>query len=295
MRRRAGVDHDARRRNERGARYRRGVQLAAQIRRLRAARVRRSGHSVHARGGLGPGTALSRRRCSARRTARTALPLRMAEMLRRPPTASGRLSISRPPSGCRSCSSSRTMATAFRCRRGSRRRAATSRAISQGFRGLRVLEGDASDPMAAARAHRDAVTGVRSGGGPALIRLLVPRLSGHSGQDTQTYKSAAEIAAERDRDPLAKLRAQLVPDLVSASDWDLEIAQGRRAVARSAGRPSSGARAPDPEARSTLSIFGIAQPTAPSTCSSRAESVATASCRRRARRTRARKVRASIW
>ncbi len=100
-----------------------------------------------------------------------------------------------------------------------------------GFRGLRVLDGDASDPMGAAALIENAVTGVRSGGGPALIRLLVPRLSGHSGQDTQTYKSAGEIAAERARDPLEKLRAQLVPNVVPAADWDLEIAQGREAVA----------------------------------------------------------------
>ena len=101
----------------------------------------------------------------------------------------------------------------------------------EGFRGLRVLDGDASNPLAAAALIEDAVTGVRSGGGPALIRLTVPRLSGHSGQDTQTYKSAAEIAAERQRDPLQKLRAQLVPEQLSAADWDLVIAQGRQAVA----------------------------------------------------------------
>src|SRR6202453_3794422 len=65
------------------------------------------------------------------------------------------------------------------------------------FGGLRVLDGDASDPMAAAALIADAVAGVRSGDGPALLRLVVPRLSGHSGQDTQAYKSAAEIAAER--------------------------------------------------------------------------------------------------
>jgi 2-oxoisovalerate dehydrogenase E1 component len=101
----------------------------------------------------------------------------------------------------------------------------------EGFHGLRVLEGDASDPMAAAALIEDAVIGVRSGAGPALIRLLVPRLSGHSGQDTQAYKSANEIAAETGRDPLARLRVQLVPDLVSAADWALEIAQARQAVA----------------------------------------------------------------
>jgi 2-oxoisovalerate dehydrogenase E1 component len=99
-----------------------------------------------------------------------------------------------------------------------------------GFCGLRVIDGDAADPMAAAALIEDAVAGVRSGGGPALLRLVVPRLAGHSGQDTQTYKSAGEIAAERARDPLVRLRAQLVPDLVSAADWDLDVAQGRSAV-----------------------------------------------------------------
>jgi 2-oxoisovalerate dehydrogenase E1 component len=101
----------------------------------------------------------------------------------------------------------------------------------QGFGGLRVLDGNASEPMAAASLIEEAVRGVRSGAGPTFLRLLVPRLSGHSGQDTQTYKSAAEIAAERARDPLEKLRAAAVPDLLSAADWDFEISQGRNAVA----------------------------------------------------------------
>ena len=102
----------------------------------------------------------------------------------------------------------------------------------EGFRGLRVLDGDGSDPLAAAALIENAVTGVRSGEGPALIRLVVPRLSGHSGQDTQTYKTAGEIAAERARDPLEKLRAQLVPHEISSADWDLEISQGHAAVAQ---------------------------------------------------------------
>jgi 2-oxoisovalerate dehydrogenase E1 component len=115
-----------------------------------------------------------------------------------------------------------------------------------GFGGLRVLDGDASDPMAVATLIDDAVAGVREGRGPALIRLVVPRLSGHSGQDTQTYKSAAEIAAERARDPLQKLRAQLVPDVVSAADWDLEIGQARVAVADALAKAESRST-PDPK------------------------------------------------
>jgi len=102
----------------------------------------------------------------------------------------------------------------------------------ESFRGLRVLDGDGSDPQAAATLIQNAVAGVRSGDGPALIRLTVPRLSGHSGQDTQTYKSESEIAAEKARDPLAKLREQLVPHTISAADWDQEIADGRATVAR---------------------------------------------------------------
>ena len=99
------------------------------------------------------------------------------------------------------------------------------------FRGLRVLDGDASDPLAAAGLIEDAVAGVRAGGGPALLRLVVPRLSGHSGQDTQTYKSAAEIAAERERDPFFRLKAQLVPKFLSTADWDSEVARAHAAVA----------------------------------------------------------------
>jgi 2-oxoisovalerate dehydrogenase E1 component len=113
------------------------------------------------------------------------------------------------------------------------------------FRDLRVLDGDASDPMATATLIENAVTGVRSGSGPTLIRLVVPRLSGHSGQDTQTYKSSSEIAAEKSRDPLDKLRTQLVPDVISAADWELEISQNRQAVAR-AHADVEGRNAPDP-------------------------------------------------
>ncbi len=102
----------------------------------------------------------------------------------------------------------------------------------QGFRGLRVLDGDASDPSGAAALIENAVAEVRFGGGPALLRLLVPRLSGHSGQDTQAYKSASEIAAERARDPLERLRAQLVPAVIPAADWDLELSRAREAVAQ---------------------------------------------------------------
>ena len=113
------------------------------------------------------------------------------------------------------------------------------------FRGLKVLDGDGSDPLAAAELIRDAVDGVRAGEGPALLRLVVPRLSGHSGQDTQTYKSAALIASERERDPWHKLRAQIVPKLLSAEEWDAEVARSNVLVAEARARVEE-LPAPDP-------------------------------------------------
>jgi 2-oxoisovalerate dehydrogenase E1 component len=87
------------------------------------------------------------------------------------------------------------------------------------FRNLKILTGDGADPFAASMLIDEAVAAVRSGGGPVLLRLRVPRLSGHSGQDTQAYKSAEEIAAERARDPLLALRRRLVPGELSEGAW----------------------------------------------------------------------------
>lgn len=89
------------------------------------------------------------------------------------------------------------------------------------FRELRIVEGDGSDPEQAAARIAEAIAHVRGGAGPALLRLRVPRLSGHSGQDTQAYKSAELIAAERARDPLPALQRWLVPKTISAADWSL--------------------------------------------------------------------------
>ena len=84
------------------------------------------------------------------------------------------------------------------------------------FAGLTILNGDGTEPAEAARLIAEAVGHVRSRQGSVLLRLTVPRLEGHSAQDTQTYKSEATIKAEWARDPLPKLKA-FAADL----DWDL--------------------------------------------------------------------------
>ncbi|CAN5217518.1 transketolase C-terminal domain-containing protein [soil metagenome] len=75
------------------------------------------------------------------------------------------------------------------------------------FRGLTIFNGDGTEPEQATQMIADAVEHVRTERAPALLRLTVPRLEGHSAQDTQAYKSEDEIAAEWARDPLPKLKA----------------------------------------------------------------------------------------
>ena len=98
------------------------------------------------------------------------------------------------------------------------------------FANLAIFAGDGTEPAEAAELIERAVEHVRSGKGPALLRLTVPRLQGHSFQDTQTYKSEDEIAAEWARDPLPKLKAHLVPALLSEAEWDGIEAEAQAAV-----------------------------------------------------------------
>jgi 2-oxoisovalerate dehydrogenase E1 component len=77
------------------------------------------------------------------------------------------------------------------------------------FKNLLVRDGDGTDPEAAAKLIGEVVAHARGGTGPALLRLTVPRLSGHSGQDTQAYKDPALVEQEKAADPLPKLQAYL--------------------------------------------------------------------------------------
>ncbi len=88
-----------------------------------------------------------------------------------------------------------------------------------GFSGLYVRDGDGTEPAEAATLFEDVVSHVRGGKGPALLRLKVPRLCGHSGQDTQTYKSPEFLAEEEACDPLPKLKSYLVPRVITEDGW----------------------------------------------------------------------------
>ena len=88
------------------------------------------------------------------------------------------------------------------------------------FTNLLTRDGDGTNPEQSAALLAECVAHVRSGNGPALVRLTVPRLCSHSGPDNQRgYRTDAEINADAQRDPLPRLREFLVPSHLSDDDW----------------------------------------------------------------------------
>ena len=109
------------------------------------------------------------------------------------------------------------------------------------FSGLTIFSGDGTEPVEAARLIGEAVAHVRNRKGPALIRLTVPRLEGHSFQDTQTYKSDETVEAEWARDPLPKLKS-----FASDLDWDfIEASVEAEVEAARAEAEARGTSSPD--------------------------------------------------
>jgi 2-oxoisovalerate dehydrogenase E1 component len=114
------------------------------------------------------------------------------------------------------------------------------------FGNLLVRDGDGTDPGETARLLVECVDHVRAANGPALVRLTVPRLCSHSGPDNQRgYRTDEEIASDAQRDPLPRLRAYLVPTVVSEKEWaalEAEVARNVQAgLAAARARPN-----PDP-------------------------------------------------
>ncbi len=114
------------------------------------------------------------------------------------------------------------------------------------FTDLHVLSGDGTDPVEAARLLDEAIAHVRGRGGPALLRLTVPRLQGHSFQDTQTYKSPEAVEAEWARDPLPRLKAWLVGSQIDEREWD-DLAVEAEAAVEAAREEAEARGLPDPE------------------------------------------------
>ena len=115
-----------------------------------------------------------------------------------------------------------------------------------GWQGLTILSGDGTEPAEASRLIDEALATVRQQRQPVLLRLTVPRLQGHSFQDTQTYKSEGFVTAEWARDPLPKLKSYLVPALLDEGEWDA-IEVEAKAAAEAAREEAEARPVADPE------------------------------------------------
>src|SRR4030043_1591870 len=86
------------------------------------------------------------------------------------------------------------------------------------YENLKTMDVDGTDPALAWNAIQEAVRFVRTEGGPFLLRMRVPRLTGHTFVDTQTYKSDEQLMEEAGRDPLPKLKAYLIEQGITDDD-----------------------------------------------------------------------------
>lgn len=82
------------------------------------------------------------------------------------------------------------------------------------FKNLEIYQGSGSHPEDALAKMKAGVDYVRSGKGPAMVRLTVPRLNGHSYQDNQAYKPEDLVKKEKANDPLLAVKK-----LFDAKEW----------------------------------------------------------------------------
>lgn len=126
------------------------------------------------------------------------------------------------------------------------------------FTNLKVYDCDGTEPEEAAENIEDAVSYVREWKGPALIRLKIPRLSGHSFVDTQSYKGEALLKKERANDPLPKLEKYITKHLISKKEWEALVEEVKNDVEAARDRAIA---SPDPDPATVLEhTFSDEQP-----------------------------------
>ncbi len=110
------------------------------------------------------------------------------------------------------------------------------------YKNLKIIDGDGTCPIETPKLIKQAIDYVRDGHGTCLLRLKVPRLCGHTFQDTQTYKPDAMLVREKASDPLPKLKDYLQQhQVISADQWtaleEKAYAEVRDAVEKAQARP----------------------------------------------------------
>jgi 2-oxoisovalerate dehydrogenase E1 component alpha subunit len=95
-----------------------------------------------------------------------------------------------------------------------------ARAAGYGMPGWTI---DGADPMAVFTGVRSAIDLARRGGGPSLLELRVKRMTAHSSQDDDAYRSRDELDGLAASDPLPPLRGRLFDLGVLSESADEDI------------------------------------------------------------------------
>ena len=114
------------------------------------------------------------------------------------------------------------------------------RAAGYGIPGVRV---DGCDPLAVYAATSEALARARRGEGPTLIDAEVVRLTPHSSQDDDLYRSREELDEAKRRDPLPRYRRyleeqNLIDEARDAALWEQARAEALDAQDRAEAAPA---------------------------------------------------------
>ena len=109
----------------------------------------------------------------------------------------------------------------------------------QSFQNLEIWDGSGTDPEEAHKLLTAGTKHVRSRKGPALVRLTVPRLNGHSYQDNQAYKDEKLLKQEQANDPLKSVKKMFF-----VADWKKLETEAQKIVDEAA-RAAMARPAPD--------------------------------------------------
>ncbi|MEI8134683.1 MAG: thiamine pyrophosphate-dependent enzyme [bacterium] len=127
------------------------------------------------------------------------------------------------------------------------------------FGNLKIWDCDGTDPEVASQNISEAVDYTRTWNGPALIRMTIPRLEGHSFVDTQSYKSPELLKQEKENDPLPKLEKYLIANkIVTKQEWDALASEVETDVIAARDRAKD---SPQPDTATVLDHVFSAMPT----------------------------------
>jgi 2-oxoisovalerate dehydrogenase E1 component len=127
-----------------------------------------------------------------------------------------------------------------------------------GFAGMERIKIDGADFEQSFQCMQQVFSDVRKNGSPYLVHARVPLLSHHtSGVRMESYRSEADLALHRSRDPLEVLKGQLFQRSVSASRLDEIAAEATAAVASEFAKAVSSA---EPELHTAVEHIFVPSP-----------------------------------